>query len=246
MNPKIFLIAKSQPNWGVISRWLEETRGFDFKPSTTHSTEAIVEYAGRVCYDSFRKPRPGGTPAYIRHLIESGHGSVLEHISYTFAISGISRACSHELVRHRAGFAYSQRSQRYCDEGGAEFVFPDVDLPDDIQKLLNDHWEASKEAYGLILAYLQEKSWERKKAHSIARYVLPQAIGTEIIVTANARAWRHFVETRGSRHADREIRLLANKVLAELQRDSPDIFGDYVTEPLGDGTCEVTTEYRKV
>ena len=82
--------------------------------------------AGRVCYMSFAKPRPGGNHAYLNHILEVGHGSVLEHAVWCLVITGVSRSLTHELVRHRAGFSYSQLSQRYVDESVAEYVEPDA------------------------------------------------------------------------------------------------------------------------
>lgn len=90
----------------------------------TSDAETIPEVAGRTCYMSFDKPRPGGNKAYLEHILEVGHGSVLEHSAFNFIFTGVSRSFTHELVRHRAGFSYSQLSQRYVDESVAEFVVP--------------------------------------------------------------------------------------------------------------------------
>src|SRR5207253_10437838 len=94
--------------------------------------ESLTEIAGRVCYMSFVRPRPGGNQAYLEHILDVGHGSVLEHAVWNFIFTGVSRALTHELVRHRAGWAYSQLSQRYVDESFAEFVEPDCidDVPE--------------------------------------------------------------------------------------------------------------------
>jgi len=244
---EVYLIAKSQPIYHTISQWLSKHH-VDYKPTTTHSTEAIAEYAGRVCYDSFANPRPGGTQAYLQNILKQGHGSVLEHCVYTFAFVGLSRVCTHELVRHRAGFSYSQRSQRYCDEGCMNVVDPlqGIEIGDKLREEIRECIDKSRELYDKICSLLEREGYQRKVVRSVARYFLPQGISTEIVVTANARSWRHFLETRGSRHADREIRLLANKVLDKLLEDSPNLFGDYKREPLGDGTCEITTEWEKV
>src|SRR5205085_10734218 len=86
--------------------------------------EKLAEIAGRVCYLSFARPRPGGNQAYLGHILEVGHGSVLEHAVWNFVFTGVSRTLTHELVRHRTGMGYSQLSQRYVDESVAEYVEP--------------------------------------------------------------------------------------------------------------------------
>src|SRR5205085_4420758 len=90
------------------------------------ASEVLCETAGRICYLSFAKPRPGGNAAYLHNIKESGHGSVLEHAVWNLLVTGISRSLTHELIRHRAGFGYSQLSQRYVDESVAEYVEPDL------------------------------------------------------------------------------------------------------------------------
>ena len=96
----------------------------DPEPIEPSCGEAIAELAGRLCYQSYNNPRPGGTPAYISHILEVGHGSVLEHAVYNFVFTGVSRSLTHELVRHRAGFGFSELSQRYCDMSETAFVVP--------------------------------------------------------------------------------------------------------------------------
>ena len=97
-----------------------------WQTDTEVAGEHLAEVAGRVCYMSFAKPRPGGNQAYLDHILEVGHGSVLEHAVWNFVFTGVSRSLTHELIRHRAGFGYSQLSQRYVDESVAEYVEPDV------------------------------------------------------------------------------------------------------------------------
>ena len=88
--------------------------------------QKLVEVAGRLCYTSYARPRPGGNATYIGHILEVGHGSVLEHAVFNFIITGVSRSFTHELVRHRAGWSYSQLSQRFVDESACAFVEPDA------------------------------------------------------------------------------------------------------------------------
>jgi thymidylate synthase (FAD) len=207
-----------------------------------------------VCYLSFARPRPGSNKAYIDHLLEVGHGSVLEHAAWNFLFTGISRACSHELVRHRAGWAYSMLSQRYVDESVAEYIEPDVIAADpELHQVWRDAVAQSHQAYVKLVERLQEKlkdepdrTLRRKMARQAARSVLPNATETKIFVTANARALRHFIEMRASRHAEVEIRKLAVQVLRIMQQEAAHLFGDYELQPLSDGTFEAVTPHRKV
>lgn len=219
-----------------------------------HSGELHIEAAGRVCYMSFEKPRPGGTTAYIEHILEVGHGSVLEHATYNILIEHISRSCSHEIVRHRAGFGYSQLSQRYVDESLAEYV-----MPQRIQRssiTLKDMWQRSIElshmAYtGMVRSLLpsdfdslkgEARTHARKEARQAARSLLPNACETKIYMTGNLRAWRHFVELRGTKHADPEIRAVAIRVLELLKGVAPAVFMDMCVQV--DGT--ISSRYKKV
>src|SRR5262245_35558581 len=203
---------------------------------------------------SFAKPRPGGNKVYLEHILEVGHGSVLEHAVWNFVFTGVSRTLTHELVRHRAGWAYSQLSQRYVDESVAEYVEPDcIAEHPELHQLWVDAVTQSHRAYMQLAEKLQEafrdepdKTLRRKLARQAARSVLPNATETKIFVTANARALRHFIELRGSRHAEPEIRKLAGAVLKIMQQEAPHLFSDYQLVPLPDGTFEATTPHRKV
>jgi thymidylate synthase (FAD) len=216
--------------------------------------EALVEFAGRTCYQSYQNPGSKTNREYIEHLLEVGHGSVLEHWVATFLIEDVSRSLTHELVRHRAGFAYSQLSQRYVDESEAAFVEPAC-IAEDVEAhaIWLEAIERSQEAYVRLVELLKDKFKEvedrtqrRKMARQAARSVLPNATETKIVVTANARAWRHFVEMRATAEADVEIRALAIEVLKQLQGRAPNLFGDYVIRQLADGTEAAESAHRKV
>ena len=211
--------------------------------------QALVEFAGRACYQSWSKPNPrtATNAAYLRHIIDVGHFSVLEHASVSFYITGISRSCTHELIRHRH-FSYSQLSQRFVPERDSQVVMP-PDMEDDpeLQALFLDAADASREAYTKLLARLEEKFADvpsailrRKRARQAARAVLPNATETKIVVTGNYRAWRHFIAMRASEHADVEIRRLAIACLRELVEIAPAVFTDFEISALADGT-EVAT-----
>jgi thymidylate synthase (FAD) len=223
-------------------------------PDVPWSTEAdggqaLTEFAGRACYQSWSKPNPktATNAAYLRHIIDVGHFSVLEHASVTFYVTGLSRSCTHELIRHRH-FSYSQLSQRFVPDVDAQVVLP-PGMEDDpeAQRLFLAHADASREVYTALLARLEAKfSGEpnavlrRKQARQAARAVLPNATETRIVVTGNYRAWRHFIAMRASEHADVEIRRLAIECLRQLADLAPAVFEDFEITTLADGS-EVAT-----
>ena len=251
--PTVYVMGRQSTNEVEVDRFLAD-HGVSWQTDTEIAGEHLVEVAGRVCYMSFAKPRPGGNQAYIGHILEVGHGSVLEHAVWNLLSTGVSRSLTHELIRHRAGFGYSQLSQRYVDESIAEYVEPNC-IGDDpeMHQIWLDAVDHAHRAYVKLTDKLQEKyqdepdrTLRRKLARQAARSVLPNATETKIFVTANARALRHFIELRGSRHAETEIRKLAVAVLRIMQKEAPNLFNDYVLTPLPDGTFEADTPHRKV
>jgi thymidylate synthase (FAD) len=251
--PAVYLLGRQTVDDAELDRFLAD-HGVSWQTDTEVAAEYLAETAGRVCYMSFAKPRPGGNKTYLGHILEVGHGSVLEHGVWNLLFTGVSRSLTHELIRHRAGWGYSQLSQRYVDESVAEYVEPDCIANDpELHRLWLDAVAQSHHAYMNLVEGLQErfkeepdKTLRRKLARQAARSVLPNATETKIFVTANARALRHFIELRGSRHAETEIRKLAVAVLKIMQTEAPNLFGDYELVPLPDGTFEAITEHRKV
>ncbi len=207
--------------------------------------EALVEFAGRACYQSWKKPNPvtATNAGYLRHILEVGHLSVLEHGSVTFYVTGVSRSLTHELVRHRH-FSYSQLSQRYVPERDTAVVEPEVIAADPVlHARFVEAAEVAVKAYDSLLTGLQERfadepnaTLRRKQARQAARAVLPNATETRIVVTGNYRAWRHFVAMRATEHADVEIRALAVACLRQLQHVAPNAFADFEISTLADGT----------
>jgi thymidylate synthase (FAD) len=207
--------------------------------------QALAEFAGRACYQSWSKPNPATATnaGYIAHILDVGHLSVLEHGSVSFYLTGVSRSLTHELIRHRH-FSYSQLSQRYVPERDAAMVEPDVIAADpELHALFLEAAEASLSSYTKLLEGLEKKfadvenvTARRKQARQAARTVLPNATETRIVVTGNYRAMRHFVAMRASEHADVEIRELAIAMLRELQRVAPNVFADFTITALPDGT----------
>lgn len=230
---------------------------FEPPPDVPWSTDAeggqaLAEFAGRACYQSWHKPNPSTATnaGYLRHILEVGHLSVLEHGSVTFYITGISRSLTHELIRHRH-FSYSQLSQRYVPERDAAMVEPEVIAADpELHKKFVEATEASVRAYTELLEGLEQRfadvqnaTLRRKQARQAARSVLPNATETRIVVTGNYRAWRHFIAMRATEHADVEIRELAVECLRQLQRVAPNVFGDFTISTLADGTQIAASPY---
>ncbi len=181
------------------------------------SSEELIEYAGRLCWDSV--DRIGTNTERINEWVQMGHESVIEHATATFFIRA-SRVFSHELVRHRIA-SYSQRSQRYVNESEAKYIKPpeittgDNDEVGNIfDKSMKDSWKAYRELLNLGV----------KK--EIARYVLPNACETQIIMTMNFRELRHFFKLRTSERALPEMRAVANEVERIMKEVAPQVFQD--------------------
>nr|WP_242516518.1 FAD-dependent thymidylate synthase [Corynebacterium mendelii] len=214
--------------------------------------EALAEFAGRACYESFDKPNPrtATNASYLRHIMEVGHTALLEHASATFYIRGISRSASHELVRHRH-FSFSQLSQRFVHDGDAHVVVPDLIKGDEtLMRLFDRAVDETRFAFDELLDALEEKLADepnallrRKQARQAARSVLPNCTESRIVVTGNYRAWRHFVGMRATEHADTEIRSLAVECLKLLQQEAPVVFGDFEITTLADGSQMASSPY---
>jgi thymidylate synthase (FAD) len=214
--------------------------------------QALAEFAGRACYQSWSKPNPATATnaGYLAHILEVGHLSVLEHGTVTFYFTGVSRSFTHELIRHRH-FSYSQLSQRYVPERNAAMVEPDVIAEDpELHKKFVAAAEASVRAYTELLEGLEQRfadvpnaTLRRKQARQAARAVLPNATETRIVVTGNYRAWRHFIAMRATEHADVEIRELAVECLRQLQKVAPNVFADFTISTLADGSEIAASAY---
>lgn len=251
MNPNILCIARPSLDFEGVSKFLGDEGVTWRRTPGASQTEELVELAGRVCYMSFGSDQSRRrTAEYVANLIMSGHDSVLEHASWTFIITGVSRAFTHQLVRHRAGFSFSQLSQQYHDERNATFVEP-TELHGSARaaEIWAKHVQESLNAYAQIIDALTEDTVgnktqgspkERRRAiRSAARSVLPNATETKIAVTANARALRHFLKVRGAIAGDAEMRKVAVELLKILRADAPSLFADFMIEGLDDGSCQV-------
>jgi len=253
--PKVYLLGRQTVVREELARFLDE-EGVNFTTDTEKAAEVLAEIAGRTCYMSFGKGRKSNQE-YLDNILTSKHGSVLEHAVWCLLITGVSRSLTHELVRHRAGFGYSQLSQRYVDEGDARYVVPPLYQENDA---LRAQWrqtiETVRKAYvelaDATAQYVQQKHPEmaprdrRKWARQAARSILPNACETKIFVTGNSRSWRHFLEMRGNPHADTEIRLLAVEICRVLKNESPNIFPDIEIYDETDGMPAVRVQHSKV
>lgn len=200
------------------------------KKDHTYATETgqeLIEFAGRLCYESFHLPseKTKTNSAYIKNIVSQGHESVLEHVSVTFYVEGVSRNLTHELIRHRH-LSFSELSQRFVNMEDANIVIPPAyrDL---------EEWPATTplpfeyiEKYNHNVDILLEAGYSRKQAREAARAGLPGSTETKLVVSGNLRAWRDVLKKRLSVHADAEIQLLAKKVWEILSEQYPDVFAD--------------------
>ena|SRR2546426_391733 len=247
LNPRLYLIGR--PTFDVeefISFLTASGQSWESSKEATDS-EKLVEVAGRVCYMSFgphQRTKPNS--AYIANLLRQGHESVLEHVSWTFLLEGVSRAFTHQFVRHRVGFAFSQLSQQYHEESDAAFVEPAAikALPE-LSKLWRDTVERCRETYNHIVTTLGKSNLlERSIAETrevlralraAARSVLPNATETKIVFSANARAIRHFLTVRGGVVGDEEMRVVSHLILERVRIEAPALFQDFISELQADG-----------
>lgn len=189
--------------------------------------EDLIEFAGRACYQSFHRPNPAtaDTRDYIRNIIKQGHFSVLEHASVTYYITGVSRAFTHELIRHRH-LSFSQMSQRYVDESDLNLVLPPA-IQDNHLEPDEYHAEASYlYPYAETANRLEAYGLTRKQAREAARAYLPNMTETRIVVTGNLRAWREFLQKRLSPAADAEMQKVARMIHEDLLYYAPSVFED--------------------
>ncbi len=184
----------------------------------TPNAEKLIEQAGRTAYQSFDKQKEGSEKEFIKMLIKKGHLSVLEHAYATFRIKGVSRALTHQLIRHRL-CSFTQKSQRWVSESNFSYVIPDSIKANERAKEVYDFFMSlAKDTYNALIEIGIPKE--------DARFVLPNATETEIVVTANLREWRHIILLRGSKPTQWEIRRLAIKILEILKQYVPTVFAD--------------------
>lgn len=231
--------------------------------SHTPNLESVIAASGRLCYSKvgvdgiLEKSTEEDNERFVKMLADMGHESPLEHVSFTFAVEGISRACSHQLVRHRIA-SYSQQSQRYVDlEETFDYIIPPsikgTDFESDyknMNEMIFNFYELLSEA--LEMRYIHRGMVKReanKKAIEDARYILPNACETKLVFTMNVRTLLHFFEKRCCSRAQWEIRDMANEMLKQCRKISPILFDNagptcnrgYCTE----GSMSCNPKYRK-
>jgi len=224
----------------------------------TPNPEAVVAMAAKLCYspsdiESLKeKTAAKDQKQFVEKLLEIGHMSPIEHASFTFAVEGISRACSHQLVRHRLA-SYSQQSQRYVsEEAGFDFIIPpSIKKDGELARYFRDFMNKAQEAYSHIVSRLNEKGLKGEEANQDARFILPNACETKIIITMNARELLHFFKQRCCNRAQWEIRSMAINMLRLVSRTAPAIFRNAGPGclkgkcPEGDYTCGKMKEVRE-
>ena len=259
VEPQVFLISRPQLDYDTIAGYLKEVGGESWlekldRDELDNDAQNLAEFAGRLCYRSWE---PGLNPnvtrvradqtQYLQNILASLHGSVLEHVSFSFALHNVSRVLTHELIRHRPGVAISQESLRFVRLDEIPFWFPewaqqDPELMERATGLLEQ-----MEAFQLWMAEhfkLDEEGvpfHEKKHKTSFMRRLAPDGVATGLVWSANVRTLRHTIEARTAEGAEEEIRLLFNKIGELMREECPALFGDYVVE---DGAWVPT--WRKV
>lgn len=231
----------------------------DEEGDSLHDGASLAKFAGQLCYLSFGPKRTMNAEAvkYFLNILSSGHGSVLEHAQFSFLIYGVSRSFTHELVRHRAGCAYSQVSQRYVDK--PRFVERREYQTDKyLHQCFESHIDTCMQEYDRRAERLMElqesdpllsaesKTDRRKKVNQSARECLPNETEAPIVFSANVRSLRHVIGMRASKHADTQIREVFFRIFLILALVEPILFMDGDVETLPDGTHGVTFQYPKV
>jgi thymidylate synthase (FAD) len=222
-NPRVKVLA-----YTAVSSAPEE---YEWHKYPTQDVPELIEMAGRMCYQSWNRPRQetATNDGYIDNILKRGHYSVLRHGSVTFEISDISTALLGQLSRHKF-LDLSVESARYVDKSGNDFVWPDsyLLLSDQCGTSIVDVVNSCIAAYSQVVSELTAAGLSRKQARQAARYILPQGISTRLVVTGNMQAWREFLSKRLSPGADDEIRLLAKIILRELYDIAPPVFVDLI------------------
>jgi thymidylate synthase (FAD) len=245
VEPEVFLVARPEADYEAISAYLREVGGESWlerldRDQLGNDAQNIAEFAGKMCYRSWE---PGLNPnvrkvrddqaKYLENILRSGHGSVLEHLSFTFVLHNVSRVFTHELVRHRPGTAISQESLRFVRLDELPFWFPDWAQQDP---------ELMKRATALLSEMEAFQQWmaghfgldddgvpfhEKKHKTSFMRRFAPDGVATGLVWTANIRALRHTIEMRTDQGAEEEIRLVFGKIGEIMRVEAPALFGDY-------------------
>jgi thymidylate synthase (FAD) len=248
VKPRIFLLNRPQFDIDAFLSFMTEEGAEWHRSPNARPGEELVEIAGRVCYMSFgNKQSPRSNREYILNLIASGHESVLEHVSWTFLLAGVSRAFTHQLVRHRVGIAFSQLSQQYHEETDAVFVEPEhLQGSPQAMRAWREAISIVQQTYKTVLDSLMrqnassigglDKKEFKRAMYSAARSILPNATETKIVMTANARTLRHIFAVRGTILGDIEMRQVMASLFRLVESEAPALFADFRLTKLPDDT----------
>lgn len=246
VEPEVFIVARPALDYDELARYLHEVGGESWLERLDRGdldAQNLAEFAGRLCYRSFE---PGLNPNvtrirdnqddYLRNILSSAHGSVLEHLNFSFVLHNVSRVLTHELVRHRPGVAISQESMRFVRLEELPFWFPEWAQADE---------ELMKRATAVLEQLEQFQLWmgehfgldeegvkfaEKKHRTSFMRRFAPEGVATGLVWTANVRTLRHTIEARTAVGAEEEIRMLFQRIGELMREEAPALFGDYVVE----------------
>jgi thymidylate synthase (FAD) len=243
--PRLYILSRPTLDVREMDRFLDDEATEWKRSANAKDAEEIIEFAGRICYLSFgERQSPKSNREYVRNLIKQGHESVLEHASWTFLLTGVSRAFSHQFVRHRVGFSFSQLSQQYHDETSAKFVIPEeVKINPKLKELWLQLIDQLRRGYQSISNDLSTAAIKRppssKEAHrsirSAARSILPNATETKLVFTANGRALRHFLSLRGAITGDLEMRTVSALIYQRLNVEAPVLASNFELRTHEDG-----------
>ena len=248
VHPKAFLIAETKVDHAAIDHALLHLGVDGWASDGETDADVLTEFAGKSCYMSFDRQlnlnltKVGGraNEEYIQQgIIGNKHGSVLEHSSVTFFLTNVSRVVTHELVRHRAGTAFSQTSGRYVRSDEIDMYLPDElavypeavavfqraneQMEDNLAELVKVTGIETMTNFGL-----------KKRLTSAFRRILGNGQANHIVMTGNHRAWRHIIEMRTSVHAEEEIRVIMGDVAQQLKTKFPTIYGDMSLNNIGE------------
>jgi thymidylate synthase (FAD) len=245
VQPEVFLVARPSIDYQALAEYLSEVGGERWLEKLDrgdlNDAQNLAEFAGKICYRSWQ---PGLNPNISRvrtdqeqyltqAILAQAHGSVLEHVSFSFVLHNVSRVATHELVRHRPGVAISQESLRFVRLTDIPFWFPDWARQDE---------ELMKRATGLLEQMEEFQRWmaehfgldeegvafgEKKHKTSFMRRFAPDGVATGMLWTANIRTLRHTIEARTDTGAEEEIRLVFGKIAELMRAEAPALFSDY-------------------
>jgi thymidylate synthase (FAD) len=258
-SPSVFLIARPSIDVEGMRGYLSDVGGEGWlerrhqgAEGHLNAGELLVEFAGRACYRSWE---PGLNPnvskvrtdqrEYFANILRSAHGSVLEHANYSFALRNCSRVATHEIVRHRAGSAFSQESLRYVRLADIGFrVAPALEPVRERVLAIVEQLEEFQISAARELGIDEEgvPFHVKKEVTSALRRLAPIGLSTDIIWTANVRTLRHVIEMRTAEGAEEELRVIFDKVASLVAGEAPGLFQDFTRQPDG---CWVP-EHHKV